>query len=319
MTENKNTRAVIAGSRQKRLSVEKMPMLTKFADEIADLAVESFRTRLSSPIQFRRLGISADSEEKIFSTSAPNTLAALLSDSDWAAPLALMFQANFVSTLCEAMLGADGSDHAFICTRGPSTIERGLIKCFADSLCISLNKAITPLAPANFGFQKYETRLDFLTLAARTEDSVVIRFGLELSQYSGEMQLVMPQRAFARISSQLMACGASQIRRPDPQWSKDFEVRVSSANVEVEAYAEIQGYLLRDVQAFVPGSIISLSEDAAHDITMMARGRRLFTCELGQSDGKYSVRIVSDYDPESARSLLSDSRVQKNMTFTRQE
>lgn len=319
MTENKNTRAVIASSRQKRLSVEKMPMLNKIADEIADLAVESFRTRLSSPIQFRRLGISVDSEETVFSSSTPNTLAALLGDPDWGVPLAILFEPNFVSTLCEAMLGADGSDSPFACARGPTTIERGLIKCFSDSLCISLNKALTPLSPASFGFQKYESRLDFLTLASRTEDSIVIKFGLEMSRYGGEMQLVMPQRALVKISKQLMDTGASQTRRPDPQWAKDFEVRVSSANVEVEAYAEIHGYLLRDVQDFASGSILNLPENASNDITIMARGRRLFTCELGQSEGRYSVRIMSEYDSDKASSLRSDSAVLTNMTFTRPE
>ena len=55
-------RNLIVGARDKKMSVEKMPMLGKLVDDIADLTLDAFRTRLSTPVQMRRIDLGVDRE-----------------------------------------------------------------------------------------------------------------------------------------------------------------------------------------------------------------------------------------------------------------
>src|SRR4051812_9619057 len=108
-----DSRTLITGSRDKKLAVDKLPMLGKLADDVATLTLEAFRTRLSTPMQIRRLEMSSDREEAVLQKLGPGALVAILQDPEWGCNFAALFRPDFVFTLVEAMLGADGGDAAF--------------------------------------------------------------------------------------------------------------------------------------------------------------------------------------------------------------
>ncbi|MDB5642918.1 MAG: flagellar motor switch protein FliM [Hyphomicrobiales bacterium] len=294
-------RNLLTGSREKKLSPDKLPMLGKLADDIADLTMDAFRTRLSTPMQMRRVDIGADREEALLAKLGRGALPAILHDPQWGCNFAAIFQPDFVFTLVETMLGADGGDAAFAETRAFSTIERSLAKCFLDGFILGVNRGVSPLQPLELAFEKFDARLDFVTLGGRGEEAIVIRYRIEALSRGGEMHLIIPQRALARLTAQLSELPTSAQRRPDPQWAHDFEERVTGAEIGVSAFAEVTGYRLSDIAGFRQGQLLTLPAQALHDVTLTAEGRRLFTCELGQSEGRYSLRVAGEYDAEAAR------------------
>lgn len=296
---NANARNIIAGSRDKRLSVDKLPMLAKLADDIAELTMDAFRTRLSSPATMRRIDMRADKEEVLTTGEGVYSLPAILSDPEWDCPIGIILCADFIYTLAEVMLGSDGQEKEFSQERAFSTIERGLSKCFIDAAILGLNRGIAPFISSQLAFDKFDTRLEFLRLAAREEDAIGIRYELEALQRRGNILLVLPARALKRFGAQLSEPPVSAARKPDPQWARDFEMRVTGAGVAVEAFADVAGLRLSDVADFRPGKKITLPQQALQTVVLRAEGRSLFHCELGQSDGFYSVRVRADYDAES--------------------
>jgi flagellar motor switch protein FliM len=139
-----------------------------------------------------------------------------------------------------------------------------------------------------------------VTLGGRGEDAVAIRYRMEALKRSGDVILVLPQRAIARIAAPLSEPPTSAPRRVDPQWTRDFEHRVTGAEIALQAFTEIADLRLADVAAFRQGQVLTLPPEALQDVTLTAEGRRLFTCELGQSEGRYSLRVAAEYDPEAA-------------------
>jgi flagellar motor switch protein FliM len=296
-----NARSLLAGGREKKFSIEKLPMLGKLVDDVASLTLDAFRTRLSTPMQIRRLEMSVDREESLLAQLGTGALAAILSDPEWECKFAALFQSDFVFTLVEAMLGSDGGDAAFAEARTFSSIERALAKCFLDALLLGINRGFTPLQPLDLAFEKFDSRLDFVTLGKRGEDAVAVRYRIEALGRGGEMVLLIPQQAINRIATQLADASPAALRRPDPQWARDFEERVTGAEIVVSAFAEVQGYRLGDIAGFRQGQLLTLPEHALHEVTLTAEGRRLFTCELGQSEGRYSLRVAGEYDAEAGR------------------
>jgi flagellar motor switch protein FliM len=157
------------------------------------------------------------------------------------------------------------------------------------------------LQPLELVFEKFDSRLDFVTLGGRGEEAAVIRYRIEALGRGGEMNLVIPQRAISRIAAQLAEPASAAPKRPDPQWARDFEARVTTAEIGVSAFTEITGYRLGDIAGFRQGQLLTLPAHALHDVTLTAEGRRLLTCELGQSEGRYSLRVTGEYDAEAAR------------------
>ena len=286
-------RDLITGGRDKRLSVDKLPMLGKLADDIAELIMEAFRTRLSSPAQFRRIDMRADREEVLTCGEAGACLPAILFDPEWECNFGLILRGDFIYTLAEAMLGSDGNEAPFTIERPFSTIEKGV-----DAAILGLNRGIGPFVSCNLVFEKFDTRLEFLTLAAREDDAIGIRYEIEVLQRRGEILLVLPGRALKRFGAQLAESPNSATRRPDPQWARDFEMRVTGAQINVEALADVPGLRLADVADFGPGRVLNLPAQALQSVVLRAEGRSLFHCELGQSEGRYSVRVEGDFETE---------------------
>lgn len=296
-----DTRDLITGGREKKFSVEKLPMFGKLVDDIASLTLDAFRTRLSTPVQMRRIDLSIDREEALLARLGAGTLPAILSDPEWECNFAVLLQPDFVFTLVEAMLGADGGDAPFAELRSFSTIERSLSKCFIEALLLGVNRGVTPLQPLELTFGKFDTRLDFVTLGGRGEDAVAVRYRMEALGRGGEIVLLIPQRAVSRIAARLAESPSAVMQRPDPKWAHDFEERVTGAEIGVTAFAEIIGYRLGDIAGFRQGQLLTLPVQALHDVTLSAEGRRLFTCELGQSEGRYSLRVAAEYEADAAR------------------
>jgi flagellar motor switch protein FliM len=294
-------RNLVAGAREKKMSVEKMPMLGKLADDIADLTLDAFRTRLSTPMQMRRLELGIDREEALLERHGHGALAAILHDPAWDCNFAAIFQPDFVFTLVETMLGADGGDAAFADARSFSTIERALVKCFLDGFLLGINRGISPMYLLDLAFEKFDGRLEFVTLGGRGEDAAVVRYRIEAFNRHGDMYFIIPQRGLNRLVVHLSREPTAMQRRPDPQWANDFEARVTGAEIGVCAFAEVTGYRLSDIAGFRQGQLLTLPAEALHDVTLTAEGRRLFSCELGQSEGRYSLRVAGEYDFEAAR------------------
>ena len=294
-------RNLIVGARDKKMSVEKMPMLGKLADDIADLTLDAFRTRLSTPVQMRRIDLGVDREEDLLERHGHGALPAILHDPAWDCNFAAIFQPDFVFTLVETMLGADGGDAAFAEARAFSTIERALVKCFLDGFLLGINRGISPMQILDLAFEKFDARLEFVTLGGRGEEAAAVRYRIEALNRHGDMHFIIPQRALNRLAAHLSREPTAPQRRPDPQWAHDFEARVTGAEIGVCAFAEVAGYRLSDIAGFRQGQLLTLPAEALHDVTLTAEGRRLFTCELGQSEGRYSLRVAGEYDAEAAR------------------
>ena len=249
---------VMASGRSKRLSLDKLPLLGEFFDKIATQSAETLRARASSPAQFRRRSMVSDSEEAVLGAAEGGVLVFLLRDAAWGCRIALVLDQNFVFTLIEAMLGGDGSDGPFNDARPFSTIKRGVAKGFADVVIDALNKGLTAMSPQLSSSRKSSSRSSSLFLGRLVKNAVGARLGIEALGSSGEMHMVLPQAVIERVGAHLEKSAAKEIKRADPQWSQQFERRVTGAEVLV-GIRPCYGFCLGDIAGFSPGQVLPLA------------------------------------------------------------
>jgi flagellar motor switch protein FliM len=286
--------------KDKGLVLDKLPLLGDVFDQVASICAEGMRERCSAAVQLRTQGMAAEREDTILKSFDHHILAFILHDADWGCRIAVVLEQDLVFTLIETMLGGDGSDEAFKEPRPFSTIERGVAKAFVEIVVDALNRVLSPMSPADFELEKVDTRLDFVTLGGRTEEALLARIGFESLGRSGEMSLIFPRVAINRVKSHLSkAPPALETKLVDPVWTQQFERRVTRAEVLVQAAVDVDGYVLGDIAALVVGQVVPLGDHAQRQIALSSEGEALFSCELGQSDGFYSIRITSEFDHEA--------------------
>ncbi|MDB5509260.1 MAG: flagellar motor switch protein FliM [Hyphomicrobiales bacterium] len=279
----------------KGLSLDKLPLLGDFVTQVATFGAERLRERCSTPALLRPRGMASDKEEAILATFERQILAFILHDRSWDCRIAVILEQDLIFSLLEGMLGSEGTDAPFTETRPFSAIEKAIAEAFAGIIADGLNRQLSAMSPAHFEIEKIEQRLDFVALGNRNEDAVLARIGLDVLGRGGEVSIVIPQAAMERVRTHLAKSAAAEpARHADPKWSHDFGHRVSSAEVFVEASVEVEGFCLRDIATMVPGQVLPMGDQAQRQLLLSSESEQLFRCELGQSDGFYSIRIISE-------------------------
>jgi flagellar motor switch protein FliM len=300
MTMPVEAAGLVGGAKDKGFSLDKLPLLGDLFDQFATACAESVRESCSASLQLRPQGMAADREDAIFKTFDANILAFTIYDADWGCRFAIVLERDFVFTLIEAMLGSEGNDAPYKEVRPLSTIERGVATSFAEIAAEALNRVISPMSMADFQIEKVDTRLGSVVLGGRGEAAVLARLGVEALGCTGEMSLILPRVAIERLRPHLAKTPAAlESKLIDPKWTRQFEDRVTRAEVAVCASIDVHGFSLRDIVALVPGQIITLGDQAQRQVALASEEEPLFTCELGQSDGFYSIRITAEYDHDA--------------------
>lgn len=295
MTAVRESKGLVAGS--KGLSLDKLPLLGDLFEQIATETAERIRDRCTTSALVKPRGMASDREDAVLKTFEKHNLAFILFDPAWECRLAIVLDQDFVFTLIEAMLGSDGGDAAFKEPRPFSTIERSVSRAFVELVVEALNDGLSAMSPAEFAIEKVETRLEFVVLGSRSEDAVLARVGLEALGRSGDLSIVLPQMAIEKIRAHLViAPGKEAKRKDDPQWARQFGQRVTGAEVLIHASIEAEGFVLGDVARMVPGQVLTLGDQVQKKVLLACEGEELYRCELGQSDGFYSIRVLSVHE-----------------------
>jgi len=75
------------------------------------------------------------------------------------------------------------------------------------------------------------------------------------------------------------------------EWARQLQAELKSADVTLTAILEERRMTLADVAAFKIGQLISLEARIDGRIKLECNDQPLFVCEIGQSEGAYTVRV----------------------------
>ncbi len=192
-----------------------------------------------------------------------------------------------VSSIFGEAAGADGAN-----TSGPRTaIEAALLEGFARALGEALEAAFAPLARVTLGFERIETLKDPFVLGRRDGEAAAARFTLSLNGAVWEGLLLLPQAFLLPFRAELAQDPEAEALPADRHWSRLMEVGVQQTRLPVTAVLEEVPMSLGDVANFEVGELLPLQCNDFTAIRLECSGRGMFTCKLGQADGRYRLEI----------------------------
>jgi flagellar motor switch protein FliM len=119
----------------------------------------------------------------------------------------------------------------------------------------------------------------------------------------GALSVVVPQAALDPLLRN-SAQGSRDKAAPDPDWSRHIENEVKRAEVTLRALLTEEELTLGDIAALDIGKILPLKVNAASRVRLECNGQALFSCELGQVSGTYTLRVEEIIAQE--RGLVDD-------------
>jgi flagellar motor switch protein FliM len=197
-----------------------------------------------------------------------------------------------VSSIFGEVVAADRSGEPGSEARKPPTaIEAALIEAFARALGEALAAAFAPLAPIALSFERLETLTDAFALGRRDSEAAAARFSLSMNVGACECLVLLPQAFLMPFRNELAHDPEADTPAADRRWSRSMEFGVQQTRLPVTAILEEVPMSLGDIANFRVGGLLSLQCSDFTAVRLECSGRGMFTCKLGQADGRYRLEI----------------------------
>jgi len=185
-------------------------------------------------------------------------------------------------------------------SRKPRTaIETALIEAFARALGEAIEAAFAPLGPIALSFERLQTLTDPFALGRRDCEALAARFSLQMNGGACEGLVLLPQPFLLPFRSQLAHDPDAEAPAADRRWSRLMEFGVQQTRLPLTAILEEVPMSLGDIANFRVGGLLSLQCNDFNAIRLDCSGRGMFSCKLGQADGRYRLEIDTPIAPAS--------------------
>jgi flagellar motor switch protein FliM len=188
--------------------------------------------------------------------------------------------------------------------RPRTPIEASLIEAFARALGEALETAFASVARVTLAFERLATIQDPFALGRRDGEAAAARFTLGMNGGACQGLLLLPQAFLLPFRAELANDPEAEAPAADRRWSRLMEAGVQQTRLQVTAILEEVPMSLGDVANLQVGGLLPLQCNDFNAIRLECSGRGMFTCKLGQADGRFRLEVESPI-PQGREALKS--------------
>jgi flagellar motor switch protein FliM len=199
-----------------------------------------------------------------------------------------------VSSIFGEAVGVDSPDRPGSDAQKPrTTIEASLVEAFARALGEALEAAFASVARVALSFERLMAIKDPFALRRRDGEAAAARFTLGMNGGACQGLLLLPHAFLLPFRAELANDPETEAQPADRRWSRLMEAGVQQTRLPVTAVLEEVPMSLGDVANFQIGGLLPLQCNDFTAIRLECSGRGMFTCKLGQADGRYRLEVES--------------------------
>jgi flagellar motor switch protein FliM len=210
--------------------------------------------------------------------------------SPWDTCLLVRLPRSTVSTIVDLTLGGDGFEPPEAAKRPISVIDTKLSRPLVERLASSL-QAVFCNPGVEFAIEDMLEHIDLKAFARASDTIATAAFELRASNWAADVRISLPQPMLAQMRQALTELVPKDSVKPDPRWSERIETEVARANVTLSAILDERASLLGEISSFRVGQIVELKATVNSPVRVECNGERLLWCNLGKSNGVYTLRV----------------------------
>ncbi|WP_112664665.1 flagellar motor switch protein FliM [Microvirga flavescens] len=280
------------------LSLDRLPMLHVIFDRMSTYCADHLRHLAASPMYYSLSHIESGRIGDILESYESNAIAGVFNATEWDSQVLVGFDRDFLFTMVEVLLGADGSEPPVDEERGFSNIELRISQAIFEQMGKALQASFALVADTAFKFERLETRMDFAVIGRRNNQAVVAKFLLQALNRGGEMFVIIPQSVLNPMRQTLARVLSGDSSARDPRWTKQIASEVKRTEVSLRAVLEERHLTLGELADLKIGQVLELQATPRSRVKLEGNEQALFWCHVGQAEGSYVLRIDDFVDQE---------------------
>ncbi|AWV17908.1 FliM/FliN family flagellar motor switch protein [Methylobacterium sp. 092160098-2] len=289
------------------LSLDRLPMLHVILDRAATFCAEQLRHLAASPVYFSLSNVESQRFGDILEPYEANAVAGIFQAPEWDSHILVGFDRDFIFTMVEALLGADGSEPPLDEERSFSNIEMRIAQRLFEQIGKAMQSAFALVADTPFKLERTELRMDFAVIGRRNNQAVAAKFVLQALNRGGEMFIVIPQSVLNPMRQSLARILVGETSARDSRWTKQIAGEVQKTPVTLKAILEEKQLTLGEIAELSVGQVLELRATPRSRVKLVGNDRDLFWCDVGQEEGGVVLRVdrFIDQDQEFIDDVLS--------------
>ena len=206
------------------------------------------------------------------------------------AQLVVCLDYDFVQLYIDLMCGGTCGEPTLDPARAGTAIDRQFARSALNLIASAFEAEAAPFQLGAIAFAQIETKLDPLVLGSRVSKTVVATMTLEYNGTRVKFRAAWPEAVTSRLKDESSAV-TDAMTALDPIWSGHFQSEIGRTMVKLDAYLDGNSLRLGDIANLKIGQTLLLPRNVSSRCELRSDKKLLFRCELGQTDGHYSVRI----------------------------
>jgi len=285
-------------------SLDRLPMLRSVFEQAAAACAQDLRSVAGAPPQLTVAGLEAGNAGEIFAEHDGAIVAAAVNATGWNTRLLISARRSAVFAMVEMMLGGDGSQAAYAGKRPFSKIETRIAGAFFERFAKALSAAVAPVAATSFAVEAPANAVDLQPIGSPSTPVFAAKLNLEALGRGGEILIAVPQSAIAALRQAFARTPSKDATKPDPRWTEQIEREITRANVTLHAVLDEVPMRLEEIAGLRVGQILGLKATPRTRVHLECDGERMIACQLGRSNGVYTLRVDDYVDRE--REFMND-------------
>ena len=279
--------------------LDRHPLFGDAMDRTARALAENLSALSASPIEVSFKGVEAGMVDGLLERHGNSSALLILQAPAWHTAVALQFGQAFVSTAVEALFGGAGDDPDTGQRDFPSPVDTRIAAAVADQIVEALTTGFAEILPTAFLPEPMRPKPDPQALGKPMSPVLIATLLVRTLDRSVELDVIIPQAALNGFGDRLASTLVKRATTPDPRWTRQLEAEVGRAAMRLEASLDLPPMSLGEIAALRPGQVLSFALAAGDNVKLSCAGGDLFRCALGQSSGRYTLRVDEPIAPAS--------------------
>lgn len=264
------------------------PRLKAVFERMVAASLDNLRELCAAPPRYTFKDVYAEALGAAVDETGDDGMVAVFDVPQWDGHLLFTVDRPFVYTVTELFFGGDGSEPQFEEKRRFSQLEKNVVRAILTSSAQALQASLLPANPdLSITMERIETDTELLTIDEPESQAVVARFELHALERTGELRIIIP-RATVRSARSRRAGGADD---QHSELSRQMQGKIEDTEVRLRAVLEERQMTLGEISSLKVGQLLPLQARVDGRINLECNDEPFFVCEVGQSDGFYTLRV----------------------------
>jgi flagellar motor switch protein FliM len=288
--------------------LDRLPALQAALEGAATLSSDAMRKGAADPPpQLALMQLQAGVASEVLAPHEGAGIAAVINVAQWKTRALISADRACISIIVELLLGSDGIQPPIEIDRPFTKIDFGIVQRYFGRIAKQLETAFAPIAKSTFAVGAATDRIDFDAIGRRHASVVVARFALRIWGRSGEILLIVPRIAIDNLRQVLAQVPSDEPEKGDPRWSSRIKDEITRTSVVLSAVLDERLAPMQEIADLQVGQILQLNATSASRVRVECNGEPLLWCQLGKSNGAYTLRVDEpiDRDQEFANDILA--------------